>query len=217
MVSISDGLLPSRNGLGGFLKFLILKCLNLARVEFKSNQEAEFVAQIVPVIVDSLKSAYPSLSTKTAFIQDVIRHTDRAQKQKLTTSTQIADRYLSKLKNPSRLSGEQIWRLFKGDGSGDEIAIDFIKSYCGGQKKIELDLDGFDRILLKDNEKSLRNQKVTRRDQTAFIELANELKHLPRTDDSFKYKFDINSFHSSPESSNHILMILYFKNYQKYI
>lgn len=69
VISISDGLLPSRNGLGGFLKYLILKCLSLAKNEFKAKDESEFLACLVPVVIDTLKSAYPELSTKTNYIQ----------------------------------------------------------------------------------------------------------------------------------------------------
>lgn len=203
VVSISDGLVPSRNGLGGFLKYLIFKCLSLTRSEFKCAQnEAEFVAQLVPVIVDSLKCAYPELSTKTAYIQQVIRHTSDAQKQKLKVSQQITDRYLTKLKSPARLSGEQIWRLFKGDGSGEEIGIEFIKDYCGSQKKLELDLTAFDRILLDENEKSLRNLKTTRTDYTRFIDLAGKIKHLAKTDDSFKYEFNMSEYQSGKSSKS---------------
>lgn len=72
VVSVSDGLMPSRNGLGGFLKYLILKCLQLSRDTFKVHNEAEFLCGLVPVVVDSLKIAYPELSNKTAYIQQVI-------------------------------------------------------------------------------------------------------------------------------------------------
>lgn len=191
VISISDGLLPSRNGLGGFLKFLILKCLNISKIDFKSEQEAEFLCTIVPVIVESLTPAYPALGTKTKYIQDVIRHTDLMQKQKVVTAVEITDRYLTKLKNPTKLTGEQIWRLFKGDGSGDEISIEFIRGYCGDKKKIQLDLDQFDRLLLEENEKALKNMKNLRTDYTVFIEFAGQLNKFAKTDDSFKYNFDM--------------------------
>jgi UV DNA damage repair endonuclease len=51
------------------------------------------------------------------------------QKIKQANSTEIAERYLKKKNNPKSLNGEQIWALFKGDGTGDEIAIDFIKNF----------------------------------------------------------------------------------------
>lgn len=113
------------------------------------------------------------------------------QKGKFASWTQITDRYLAKLKQPSQLSGEQIWKVFKGDGSGDEVSIEFIQAYCGKQKNIQLDLAEFERLLFEENEKSLRNLKTTKADHTAFIDLANRLKSLPKTDDSFKYAFDI--------------------------
>lgn len=201
-VSISDGLLPSRNGLGGFLKYLILKCLSIVKSDLGSRDEdtAELLCQLVPVVIGTLESAYPSLSTKTPYIQAVIKHTHSMQAQKLNASTQIIDRYLTKLKNPTKLSAQQIWKLFKGDGSGEEIPIDFIRTYCGLQKSIQLDLHGFDKLLLEENEKALRNMKNIRTDHTAFIDFANMIKSAVKTDDSFKYKFDMN------DPSNSILV-----------
>ena len=70
-VAISDGLLPSRNGLGGFLRYLILKCMKLSKETFGVDDQAEFLCRIVPIVVDSLKQAFPELESKTAYIQQV--------------------------------------------------------------------------------------------------------------------------------------------------
>ena len=70
-VSISDGLVPSRNGLGGFLKFLILKCMNLGKDVFKSENETELLCQMVPIVVNTLRVAYPELAGKVKYIQEV--------------------------------------------------------------------------------------------------------------------------------------------------
>ena len=70
-VSISDGLLPSRNGLGGFLKYLILKNMRISKEVFGIENSSELLCQLVPIVVDSLKDAYPEISNKTAYIQQV--------------------------------------------------------------------------------------------------------------------------------------------------
>jgi len=114
------------------------------------------------------------------------------QKIKQANSTEIAERYLKKKNNPKSLNGEQIWALFKGDGTGDEIAIDFIKNFAL-QKGITLDLNEFDRIFLEQNEKALKNMKNTRKENTNFIELSNIFTDIPKTDNSYKYAFKINS------------------------
>ena len=107
-------------------------------------------------------------------------------------SEQITERYLKKLDNPTKLTAEQAWKLFKGDGSGEEISIEFIKSVCEA-RRISLDADGLEKILLKHHEKALLNQKNTRKDNSKFIDLAIQLNHLPKTDNSFKYAFDLDS------------------------
>ena len=126
------------------------------------------------------------------FLSKVIKDTDVKQKIKQANSTEIAERYLKKKNNPKSLNGEQIWALFKGDGTGDEIAIDFIKNFAL-QKGITLDLNEFDRIFLEQNEKALKNMKNTRKENTNFIELSNIFTDIPKTDNSYKYAFKINS------------------------
>ena len=72
VISISDGLLPSRNGLGGFLKFLILKCTNIAKDDFKSDNETDLICRMVPVVVMTVQNAYPDLKEKVKYIQEVL-------------------------------------------------------------------------------------------------------------------------------------------------
>jgi alanyl-tRNA synthetase len=72
VISISDGLLPSRNGLGGFLKYLILKCMNIAKDDFKSDNETDLLCRMVPVVVMTLQNAYPDLKEKVKYIQEVL-------------------------------------------------------------------------------------------------------------------------------------------------
>jgi alanyl-tRNA synthetase len=195
-VSISDGLLPSRNGLGGFLKYLILKCLKISNETFRLNdtQATQLLCDLVPIVVDSLKQSHPDLSSKVDYIQQVINVTNEKQIQKLTESNEIAQRYLNKLNNPNKLTGEQIWKLFKGDGSGSEISIDFINEFCR-KKEISLDIEGFDRIFLVNNEKALKNMKNIRKDNTVFIELSSKLKQLfvQPTQTAYKYDFELDT------------------------
>ncbi|CAF0801994.1 unnamed protein product [Brachionus calyciflorus] len=192
-ISISDGLVPSRNGLGGFLKFLILKSMKISKENFGILNEADFLCGMIPVIVNTLNKAYPDLHNRTEYIQSVIRETDQRQKVKLSTSIQVTERFFKKLNQPNKLSGEQIWKLFKGDGSGDEISIDFIQQYCQS-KNVEMDMQGFEKILLADNEKSLRNMKNSRNDNSLFIDLLKRLQNVPKTDNSFRYEFELDNY-----------------------
>lgn len=219
-VSISDGLMPSRNGLGGFLKYLILKCFKISNETFEVKSPTQLLCDLVPVVIESLKYAHPDLASKTSYIQQVISVTDERQSQKLASSTEIADRFLKKLNHPKQLNGEQMWKLFKGDGSGSEISIDFIQEYAQS-RQINLDIDGFNKIFLTNNEKALRNMKNTRKDNTIFIELAGKLKKesIESTQDSFKYKYEIdaNSNESNYESSNLKKMIKIDQSWNEYL
>ena len=113
-------------------------------------------------------------------------------------------RFLKKLKNPTKLTGEQIWKIYKGDGSGEEISIEFIIDYCK-EKEITLDLDRYYKIYIENNEKALRNVNNLRKDNTKFIEMANILnqKGIPTTDNSSCYDFKLDSERMVSEYKNH--------------
>jgi alanyl-tRNA synthetase len=170
-----------------------LNSLKISRDVFKVENHTDLLCEISSNIVDSLKYSYPELAKRKSYIQDVIRQTDDRQKLKQTHWTEITDRYLKKLPNKTnKLSGEQIWKLFKGDGSGDEVSIEFIQNKLN-EKGIEFDMEGFNKLYLAHNEKAIKNQKNTRNDLSSFIEVASLIKNLPKTDDSFKYLFDLDT------------------------
>ena len=192
--AISDGLMPSRNGLGGFLKFLILKSLNLAKETFEiKEKQAELLCKLVPIVIGSLKDSYPELTDKSQLIQQVLIETDLKHKKKLFKADETIDRYFKKTNNLKFLNGKQLWALFKGDGSGEEIPIEYIKSKCNA-RDVAMDLEEFNRILEKENEKAIRNtqKQLESVDKVRFLQLAAKLKqnNLSTTDTSFVYSFD---------------------------
>lgn len=189
-ISISDGLVPSRNGLGGFLKFLILKSLKISKQVFKIDNESQFLSHLIMNVVNSLEKAYPELALRSDYIKQVVIDTNQKQTVKINNFFQISQRFIRKLNYPSKLNGDQIWKLFKGDGTGEEIPIDFIQDFCA-QNNIQLDIDSFEKILLSENEKALKNITNTRDDKSAFIDLAKKLDHLEKTDNFYRYNFSL--------------------------
>jgi hypothetical protein len=105
-------------------------------------------------------------------------------------------------KNPTTLTGRQIWNLHKGDGKGDDIPIDFIENYAKN-KNIHLNRDEFEQIYLSETEKSLKNLHHQRHENTKLIDISIKLKNnlnIPSTDDSFKYGYRLNTQNRSANS-----------------
>jgi alanyl-tRNA synthetase len=144
---------------------------------------------MVSDIVDSLSQAYPEMLKRKSYIQEVIKHTQLKQAQKHQHWSEVVDRYVKKINQKEKMTGEQLWKLFKGDNKGEEISIEFIQTKLN-QLNRDFDMNGFNRIYLAHNDKALRNQKNTRKDNSVYIEMAKKIHHLPRTDDSFKYEFE---------------------------
>ncbi len=73
-VAISDGLSPSRIGLGAYLKYLITKTVKLCKNPFgiaDENDINRLMGSLVPVIANSLYQAYPNISNDVNLIQEV--------------------------------------------------------------------------------------------------------------------------------------------------
>ena len=71
-VSISDGLIPTRIGLGSYLKYILLKSMKIAESDFKiKGNPSDFLNTLVPVVAYTLKDAYPQLLTDTVRVQEV--------------------------------------------------------------------------------------------------------------------------------------------------
>jgi hypothetical protein len=87
-----------------------------------------------------------------------------------------------------------VWSLYKGDGSGEDVPIEFIEEFAR-TNAIGIDKEGFDQIYLDETETSLKNLKNTRVENTRLIDVSMRLKKLGVTesDDSPKYNFKIDS------------------------
>ena len=204
-VSIGDGLVPSRNGLGGFLKSLILDSLRIVHKSFGVADKAksvELLAALVDVNVNKLAPAYPELrgsdGQRATFIKQVIANTAGVYEAKRESWSLISQRFVKKAaaQELPKLSGEQVWRLSKGDGSGDEVDIDFIREWCA-ERHIELDMAGYDKLHTAYNDKAVRNNTMNKKrvDTSLFIELAGKLRQngVARTLDAAKYSFDLDA------------------------
>ncbi len=113
------------------------------------------------------------------------------EREKYKKSEEICDRFVKKLKDPTHLSGRQLWTLHKGDGTGDDVPVDFIEDYAKAKSIKLYDRDEFDQIFLNETEASLKSSK--RVEKTKLIDISVQLKNVPATDDSFKYRFSLNT------------------------
>ncbi len=117
------------------------------------------------------------------------------QQNKIKRSEDVCQRFLTKLSNPKSLSGAEIWRLYKGDGSGEGISTEIIENFFK-DKSISLDREGFDKIFVEETETSLKKLKHVRQEYTQLIKICTQLKqvyHVPPTNDQFKYNYELDT------------------------
>lgn len=125
----------------------------------------------------------------------VIRHTASKQKTKWIRSEELSEKYLKKLKDPKCLTADQIWTIYKGMGTREDIPIEFIIDFAN-RKSITLDMIGFDKLFIEETEKSLKNVKHVRHENTQLIDICRQLKQIykvPFTKDEFKYNYELDT------------------------
>ncbi len=111
----------------------------------------ELLSSLVELNVHKLSPAYPEIcGNRVAFIKNVISTAIASHELKKESWSIISERFVKKLTESDTstrglLTGEQVWRLCKGDGSGNEIDINFIQEWSE-KKKIQLDMDGYSRL-----------------------------------------------------------------------
>ena len=125
----------------------------------------------------------------------MLRQTEAKHINKLKRSAEMCEKFLKKSKNSKYFTGAEIWKLYKGDGSGEDVPMDFIEEFAK-KNSIILDHEGFDKIFISETEKSIKNLKIIRHENTQLIDICTQLKNIhkiPTTNDSFKYNYTLDT------------------------
>ena len=125
----------------------------------------------------------------------VIQNTEIKLKSKLKRAEEISERLFKKAKNPGYLSAQEMWRLHKGGGTSEDVPVEFIVDFAK-KKSVKIDLEGFDKLFIEDTEKSLKNLKHVRHENTQLIDICSKLKRVYNTQvtrDDFKYNYELDN------------------------
>lgn len=129
------------NHRGYIIKKLIRNALGQIQF-FKINQP--FLSEIVPIIVIKMQKFYPNLSKWANKVKAIIAN----QETVFLSLLQSADKFLNSLSSET-ISGKEIFRLVTELG----VPLSLVKKKAE-QKKIRLELDNFQNLLSKHEEKS---------------------------------------------------------------
>lgn len=142
---IHDGVIPSNEGRGYVLRRIIRRAI---RHGHKLGIQTIFFDQLVPVLVDKMRHAYPELEKSRATIEKIL-HQEEAQFLKtLDQGLKILEQSLSTLSD-KKISGDLIFKLYDTFGFPPDLTGDIAR-----ERGYTLDMDGFTQAMEKQRAQS---------------------------------------------------------------
>jgi len=134
----SDGIFPSNEGRGYVFRMLLRRASRYGKtIDF--NQP--FLFEIVPVIVNLMKEAYPELIKQEKNITETILTEEKRFMETLNSGTRILTTMIKDLKNnnKNRLEGKEAFKLYDTYGFPFEITRDILK-----ENDLQVDIKDFE-------------------------------------------------------------------------
>ncbi len=152
--AIFDGVRPSNEGRGFVVRKLIRKASQRARA---LGIREPFMHSAVPAVVKVMKGAYPEMAKRSLDIEDVVLTEEVNLKEVLDTVLPRLEEEIGWLKEKGEkdIPGSTIFKYYDEKG----IPLDVIEE-SAGQCGMTLDMEGFDRLLKAQKERSRSKSKV---------------------------------------------------------
>ncbi len=147
-MAIFDGVLPANEGRGYVIRRLIRRAV---RYGGKLGYKQPFLFQIVPVVIENMKSAYPRLADRQEHIQSIIEAEEDRFYQTLDQGLSILNNMVKVLKeeNNNILSGKAAFKLYDTYGFPFDLTKDILS-----EKEIKIDEEEFNMEMEKQRERA---------------------------------------------------------------
>ena len=123
---VSDGIVPSNEGRGYVLRMLLRRAFRYGKV---INYNQPFLYEVVPVVVNLMKTVYPEIYKEENRICQVILTEEKRFQETLNIGIQKLDDLKQELKhkNKDTLSGKEVFKLYDTYGFPLELTRDILK------------------------------------------------------------------------------------------
>ena len=145
---IADGILPSNEGRGYVLRRVLRRAVRFGKL--LGIQDA-FMGQMIDVVINMMKPAYPELVDKQAFIKKVAGVEEDRFHATLNAGTDLLSEMLedTKKKQGTVLSGDQVFKLYDTYGFPWELTDEIAK-----EQGLTIDQKGFEAAMAEQKERA---------------------------------------------------------------
>jgi alanyl-tRNA synthetase len=150
---IGDGILPSNEGRGYVLRRILRRAARHGKL---LGLGKPFLHEIVSVVVEAMKDAYPDLIEKEAYIKKVIFNEEQRFIETLDAGLKILSDEVAALKkaNKTVVPGEVVFKLYDTFGFPVDLTADIVK-----RDRLTLDTEGFEKAMEAQREKARESWK----------------------------------------------------------
>ncbi len=153
--SIADGVMPSNEGRGYVVRRLLRRAAKFGR---NLGLDSPFIHNLVTPLTDLMGDIFPELRDRKEHIERVIKAEEESFGETIDRGMELFDQLTVKMKkNSSKLiSGQDAFKLYDTYG----FPID-LTSLMARESGLTVDLDGFDKAMTEQKERSRRKKKFT--------------------------------------------------------
>ena len=153
--SIADGVMPSNEGRGYVVRRLLRRAAKFGR---NLGLDSPFIHNLVTPLTDLMGDIFPELRDRKEHIERVIKAEEESFGETIDRGMELFDQLTVKMKkNSSKLiSGQDAFKLYDTYG----FPID-LTSLMARESGLTVDLDGFDKAMTEQKERSRRKKKFS--------------------------------------------------------
>ena len=143
---IGDGILPSNEGRGYVLRRILRRAVRFGRV---LGIEEAFLADLVDIVIDMYKEAYPELAERKELIKTVIATEEAQFSATLAQGLELLNAMIEDVDGTGVLVGEKVFKLYDTFGFPVELTEEIVQEHG-----MTIDHDGFDKAMKAQQERA---------------------------------------------------------------
>ena len=143
---IGDGILPSNEGRGYVLRRILRRAVRFGRV---LGIEEAFLADLVDIVIDMYKEAYPELAERKELIKTVIATEEAQFSATLAQGLELLNAMIGDVDGTGVLAGEKVFKLYDTFGFPVELTEEIVQEHG-----MTIDHDGFDKAMKAQQERA---------------------------------------------------------------
>ncbi len=161
---INDGVLPGNEGRNYVLRMILRRALRHGKL---LGLELPFLDEIVDVVINQYKDAYPDLEKNADKIKAVIRKEEEKFKVTLDRGYKLLEELME---NSKEITGEDAFKLYDTYGFPLELTIEI-----AAENNVTVDKDGFEKAMKEQKERAKAAvQKIVLTDDLVYVDFENK-------------------------------------------